>query len=389
MSEPGGWTTPDGWGRPASPPAGGQPARERSAEPQDQQHGQPAGGQQSYGQQSYGQQPGWGPPPGWGQPAPWGSRPVELKPGVVPLRPLGLGEVLDGAVGVMRRYPRPALGLSALVALVTTACNVLLLVTAFSPLLEVDQAALDGGDTAAVEDALGGLFAGGVLTALLSLVSGAVLTGALAAVVGKAVLGEPFSFSQAWAQVRSRLIPLVGLALLVLAIVYGVLVLAVVAGSVLIAVGGAAAALVAVPLMIGGAVAAVWLYVRLALAPCALVLERVGVLTSLRRSAVLVRRDWWRVFGILLLTFVIGTFVSQVVQLPFALLGAGSPGAMFDPDADVLATRSLVLSAIGAGVASTLVAPFTAGVRALLYVDRRIRAEGLDVSLAAAAASRS
>ena len=54
----------------------------------------------------------------------------------------------------------------------------------------------------------------------------------------------------------------------------------------------------------------------------------------------------------------------------------------------MLATRSLVMSAIGGGIAATLVAPFTAGVRALLYVDRRIRAEGLDVSLSAAAASR-
>jgi hypothetical protein len=95
------------------------------------------------------------------------------------------------------------------------------------------------------------------------------------------------------------------------------------------------------------------------------------------------------VFGILLLTFAIGTFVSQVVQLPFALVGAGSPGGLVDPQADVLGTRSLVMTAIGAGIAATLVSPFTAGVRALLYVDRRMRAEGLDVSLAAAADARS
>ena len=349
MSERQGWTTPDGWGAPASQaPSAPSPA----------------------------------------PPAPWGSRPVEVKPGVVPLRPLGLGEVLDGAVGVLRRYPRPALGLAALVALVTTAANVLLLVTAFQPFLEVDPVALDGGDTAALEGALGSAVAGGALSALLALVSGAVLTGAITAVVGKAVLGEPLSFGQAWAQVRPRLLPLVGLALLVLVLVYGVFVLALVAAGAAVAVGGTAAALVAVPLVLGGAAAAAWLYVRFALAPCALVLERVGIRTSLRRSAVLVRRDWWRVFGVLLLTSAIGLFVSQVVELPFAVLGAGSPSALFDPDADVLGTRSLVLAAIGGGLAATLVAPFTAGVRALLYVDRRMRAEGLDVSLAAAAASR-
>ena len=350
---------------------------------------QPEHGQQPYGQQPYGQQPGWGPPPGWGQQPPWGTRPVETKPGVVPLRPLGLGEVLDGAVGVLRRYPRPALGLAAAVAVVTTLCNILLLVTAFQPFLEVDPVALDSGETAALEGALGGAFAGGTLSALLSLVSGAVLTGAITAVVGKAVLGEPLTLGQAWAAVRPRLLQLVGLALLVLVIVYGVLAVAVVAAVALVAAGGGAAALVAVPVGLAGVVAAIWLYVRFALAPCALVLERVGIRASLRRSAVLVRRDWWRVFGILLLTVVIGTFVSQVVELPFAVFGAGSVGGLFDPEADVLGTRSLVMSAIGGGIAATLVAPFTAGVRALLYVDRRMRAEGLDVSLAAAAASRS
>ena len=36
---------------------------------------------------------------------------------------------------------------------------------------------------------------------------------------------------------------------------------------------------------------------------------------------------------------------------------------------------------VGAGLASVLVAPFSSGVMALLYVDRRMRAEGLDVAL--------
>ena len=387
MSEPGGWTTPDGWGAPSAPGA---------SRPGPTPYGQPAtdGSAPSYGSPpAYGSPSAYGQPPVYGQPPsgqqPWGTRPVEDKPGVVPLRPLGLGEVLDGAVGVLRRYPRPALGLAAAVALVTTLCNVLLLVTAFQPFLEVDPEALNRGDTAALEDALGGAAAGGALSVLLSIVSSAVLTGAITAVVGKAVLGEPLSVGQAWAQVRSRLLPLIGLALLVLVIVAGTFALATAAGVAIIAAAGGVGALAGVPLVLAGAAAAVWLYVRFALAPCALVLERVGIGTSLKRSAVLVRRDWWRVFGILLLTVVIGTFVSQVVELPFAALGAGSVGGIFDPENDILSPRSLIMSAIGGGIAATLVAPFTAGVRALLYVDRRIRAEGLDVSLSAAAASRS
>lgn len=384
MSEPGSWTAPEGWGGPTQqpPPAAppyGQPAPDGQQPVHDQPvHDQPADGQPAYAPPAYAKGP-----------APWGQRPAELKPGVVPLRPLGLGELLDGAVGIIRRYPRPALGLSAVIALVTTLLNIALLVTAFRPLLEVDPTALETGDTAALEGAIGGAAAGGSLAILLALLSGAVLTGLLTAVVGKAVLGEPMSFAQTWRQVRPFLLRLVGLALLFLAIVSGILIAGIVAGAGLIAVGGGFLAIVGVPLILASLAACAYVYIRLSLAPCVLVLERTGILVSLRRSGELVKRDWWRVFGILALTFIIGGFVSQVVQLPFAVLGAGSPSALFDPEADVFGTRALVLSAIGGGLASTLVAPFTAGVRALVYVDRRMRAEGLDVALTAAANARS
>ena len=46
------------------------------------------------------------------------------QPGVVPLRPLALGELLDGAIKIIRRYPRPTLGLSAAIAAVVTVLNV-------------------------------------------------------------------------------------------------------------------------------------------------------------------------------------------------------------------------------------------------------------------------
>lgn len=371
MSEPGNWTAPEGWGGPPPSPGYGPPP------PPGYGPVPPAPGQQPYsGQEFAGATPGWG------------SRPAAAQPGVVPLRPLGLGELLDGAVGIIRRYPRPALGLSALVALVTTLLNVALLVTAFQPLLEVDPAALDRGDTAALEGVIGAAAGGGILTVLLAILSGVILTGGLTAVVGKAILGEPMSFTQAWSQVRPFVLRLLGLALLVVVIVYGVLIAGVLAGTAIIAVGGPVLALIGVPLIFASIAASAFFYIRLSLAPCVLVLERLGIAASLRRSSALVTRDWWRVFGILTLTLILGGFVSQVVQLPFAVLGAGSPASLFDPQSDLFTTRSLVLSAVGGGLASTLVAPFTAGVRALVYVDRRMRAEGLDVALTAAANAR-
>ncbi|MEX2291064.1 MAG: hypothetical protein WD794_12165 [Mycobacteriales bacterium] len=359
MNEPG-WTAPEGWGPPT--PSAPPPAPPPSGEPQ-------------YGQPQYGQPPD---PP----------RP-DVKPGVVPLRPLGLGELLDGAVGVVRRYPRPTLTMSAVIAVVATVVNVGLLLSAFRPFVDPDSAAdLQGGDLEALEAALGGVAVGGLLTGLLAVLSGAILTGVVTAVVGKAVLGQPLGLAGVWEQVRPRLLGLLAVAALLGLLAGGLVFAAALVGTLMIAIGGPLLALLGVPLILGGVAAAIYLYIRYSLAPCALVLERLDVRTSLHRSAVLVKGDWWRVFGITGLTFLIAGFISLVVQVPFALLGDGSTAGLTG-GGDVLATRALIASSIGSIVAATLVDPFQAGVRALLYVDRRMRAEGLDVALTAAASDRS
>ena len=364
MSEPGGWTTPQGWGPPTPPPA---------------PDAAPSYGGQSYGGQSYGGQYYGAPPPGYG-----GYRP-EVKPGVVPLRPLGLGEILDGAVGVLRRYPRPTLGLSAAVAVASAAVTVVLLLTAFRPFVEVDSvAAFESGNTEAIEGALGGAAFGGLLAGMLALVAGAVLTGVLTAVVGKAVLGQPQTLAGAWAQVRPVLGRLIAVSL-ALAVAVGLLLIGGVLGGVLVvALGGPVLLILGIPLIIGGTMAGIYLYVRLLLAPAALVLEKVGVRASLRRAWLLVKGDWWRVFGISTLAFVVAQFVTLVIQVPFELFGSGGVGGLTSPEG-ALEARSLIASSVGSVIAATLVSPFTAGVYALLYVDRRMRAEGLDVALTAAA----
>lgn len=359
------WAAPEGWGPPAP-----------SAHPS----GAPDGGSPP----AYGGAPPYGAPAGAAPgPAPyggWGPRPPELKPGVVPLRPLGLGELLDGAVGILRRYPKPALGLSALVALASTLINILLVLTAFDPFLSLDQATLENGDVEQLDGAIGGAIAGGGLSAVVTLLSSVVLSGVITVVVGKAVLGQPLTPGDAWRAARPHLLKLVGLALLV-GLVVGLvgLVLAGI-GVGLIAAGGAPAALIGVPLILAGVAGAVYLYIRLSLAPCALVLERIGVRSSMSRSSVLAKGDWWRIFGILVLTSIIASSIGFVLQLPFQ--AAGFAGAF---SGATLSDTALVLSSIGSGLALLLTAPFSAGVQALLYVDRRMRAEGLDVTLAAAA----
>ena len=303
--------------------------------------------------------------------------------GVIPLRPLGVGEVLDGAVAVIRAVPRPVFAFSAGVAVVTALLDLLVTLTLLGPLTSTTASEVDSSDPFAVYT--GSVLVGTGLTLLISVISAAVLAGIVTAVVGRALFGTPTSLGEAWSQVRPRLPRLLLLSLVVGLAVYGAF-FGSIAVLALLALAGPGGVLLGVLLLFLGSAAAVWLYIRWSLAPAVLVLERQGVRASLKRSGVLVARSWWRIIGVLLLALVIALFVSLVVQLPFQLLGY-SPFDGLSADYELTTTQA-VIGAVSGAFASTVVAPFSAGVRSLLYVDRRMRAEGLDVALVAASTDR-
>ena len=76
------------------------------------------------GQQGLGQ-----PPPGqwprYGEAAP--------KPGVIPLRPLGVSEILDGAFASIRRNPKAILGLAAVVMTISAVISATITRTLLNP----------------------------------------------------------------------------------------------------------------------------------------------------------------------------------------------------------------------------------------------------------------
>ena len=106
-------------------------------------------------------------------------------------------------------------------------------------------------------------------------------------------------------------------------------------------------------------------------------------LKALRRSWQLVRGSWWRVFGIRLLGYLIVSFVSGIIVVPFAIAAFASTGIFGGDTPTGTPVLFFVLLAIGSLVAQTITAPLLAGILVLLYVDRRMRAEALDVVLVA------
>lgn len=306
-------------------------------------------------------QPQQQPPPGYYAPPPPMPQP-SIKPGVIPLRPLGVGEIVDGAISTMRRYPKLIIGAAAVVAAITQIIGLLVQLPFLKDLtaaVSVDPNTVSQEQfVQRLTDSLVGFLGGTALSGILVMLGTVFLSGYVTVIVGHAVLGEPVTFAQAWDEFKPRLLRLLGASLLtVLVIAIGV-------------------AFCIVP--------GIWLGVMFSLVTPALVLERCGVGTAFGRSRALVNGAWWRTFGILVLAYIIGAVISMIISLPFTLLGSAANGFSSDPAA-ALSAGSLVLSAIGGIIASTITLPFSAAVTVLVYVDRRMRAEGMDIELQRAA----
>ncbi|MFL6131051.1 MAG: hypothetical protein ACJ73E_18565 [Mycobacteriales bacterium] len=268
--------------------------------------------------------------------------------GGIPLRPLGVGDLLDGTFTTIRRNPRATIGLAAV--LITLQQGLVV----GAQLLTGDIPTLTGfaGDTFSLE-LLGGF--GGLIGTLLSAVVGAVLTGMLVVVVSEDVLGRRVTVGQVWTRVRPRLWALLAASAVAGLLPYVGLLLLIIPGVIL-----------------WGA----W-----ALTTPALVLEGLGPLRALRRSWQLAWPAFPRIWSIRTLSELLATLMQYLVAVPFAMAGALVALALGADEGSQLPVVALVLVVLGGIAAGTLTAPFLAGVLALLYVDRRMRAEGLDLVL--------
>ncbi|MEU3714379.1 glycerophosphoryl diester phosphodiesterase membrane domain-containing protein [Streptomyces catenulae] len=333
-----------------------------------------------------GQVPG-GPPWGGG----WAPLPPAAKPGVIPLRPLGVGEILDGALSTLRAHWRPVVGISLVIAVV--AQTAITLVTGLWFPENGRTPVLSGESTEEVIRAfrdLGKTLLGSGITSLIGLLATIFATGLLTMIVSRAVLGRPVTAGEAWRDARPQLPRLCGLLFLLTLLLTAVILVCTLPGGIIVAVGSAPAgfALGSLGLLAGGALA-VWLWVRFSLAPPALMLEKQGVLAAMRRSAKLVRGSWWRILGIQLLMYVIVGVVAFLVQIPVTLIAFILDGDTLlnwvSGTAEATGWTFLTLLGLGAVISSALTFPLSAGVTALLYMDQRIRRESLDIELAHAA----
>jgi len=353
-------------------------------------YGQPGSGPGGYGQPGYGQpgynQPGYGPPryapPGYG-PGGFGTAGAP-QPGGVPLRPLALNDILNGAVTAIRRNPAATVGLAAIVMGITgVVTTVLRLLALGSVHTSVNTFGSGSAQFTTRTSTSASLTAVGLISVVLALIAEVILTGMLTGVIGRGVLGQRVSIGQAWQLARPRLGAIVRVVLLTWLIL--LLPVAVYLVVLFLLIGGHLTGLaVAWGIIAGLALFAVevLLYTRLALATPVVVLERRNARAAVRRSWQLSGRSFWRLFGILLLAGILVAIAGYIVEIPFLVLQYVLHGGLTDvaPSA-----ASVIVGGLGGIVAGAITRPVIAGVVVLLYIDMRMRKEGLDLALRNAA----
>jgi hypothetical protein len=392
-AEPVSWTQP---GRQPSSQAGSLPGWQWQQSPGQAQWQQPPAVQPSWGPPPAGPPvqygPG-GPPPqygpnGYGQygqygqpnygPG-WGGYQHEYKPGIVPLRPLSVGEVLDGSFATIRRHPRVVFGVAAVLAIVAELIRLGVGWSLNNVSGTLGASSISTQNKTQSAGAIGGSLVTSAVNLIVTALCGALLAGVVTGVVSKAILGQRVDGAEVLGAVRKRWLGLLAVSVLaellpfspVLLLVGGILL-----GQIALGLGivggilGGAAVLILCPLLWG----------RLALAVPIFVLERQGPGRAIARSWRLVRGAFWRVWGLRALVSLIVTAASAALTLPVVLLLVSSVLR-----GDNVSTTALVLLAITGALIWMLTQPVVASALTLIYVDRRMRAEGLDIQLTQAA----
>jgi hypothetical protein len=369
-------TDDQGW-QPPSAPSGSE-----GATPWMMPGAAPAAGPQPIPawQQQQQSNPGWTPPP---------------KPGLIPLRPLSFGTILGSSFRVMRRNPAPTLGLAVLLYGVIGIVVVAVLGAVIAFALGRVSNASENDSYDVVAGSIGLVVVAMLVPIALSVIATGVLQGIISLEVARATLGEKLRVRGLWRLAKGRIAPLIGWSLLLTAAITVFLLIstgitvavfaAAGAGSsngVAVAIGGF---LLSMVFGLGFTVLGAWLGTKLSLVPSVIMLERLTLGASMARSWSLTKNNFWRTLGIQLLISVIIYVASSVISTPISFIGAIA-ATVVNPNADgaayfvVLGVTYLVAGIVAIVVGAIGLVMQSAAV-ALIYIDIRMRKEGLDLEL--------
>jgi hypothetical protein len=310
------------------------------------------------------------------------------RPGIVPLHPFGFGTTLGRSFTALRQNPGVLLGFALGVQAI--AYLVILVVVggvAFASFSRLDTLVPGSDDFEAV---LAGSFALTLGTSLiLGLAAGAltvIVQGVVVSQVAWAVVAEKLRLRDVWRRIRPVVWRLIGYSFLVALVT---LVVFAVIGGILFALGTVVlplAIVLGVIVLLGSIPLSVWLSTKLVLVPAAIILEHARIIPAMRRSWQLTRRRFWHTFGIIFIISATFGVIANVVGIPLQIVAGGLAGIVSptgDPDVGVIV--GFIVTAVVTQLLTLLVQCIALIVQstatALIYVDSRMRSEGLDLDL--------
>jgi len=310
------------------------------------------------------------------------------RPGIIPLRPLTFGTVLGRSFAALRQNPRVLLGFALCVQ--TAAYLIVLLgvgVVALASFVRLDT--LRPG-TEEFDTVMAGSIAltaiAGIVLGLAAGALGVIVQGVVVSEVAHAAVAEKLTLRGLWQRVKPVAWRLIGYSLL---LTLAVSVLIAIVAAAIIAVGVAALP-VAVALTILVVLAAIpitlWLTTKLLLVPAAIILEQATIRGGIVRSWTLIRGRFWPALGVIVLISLVFGGLAQVVSIPFSLLSTGlttiiTPTGDPEPTAIIGIFVAVVLTQVVTLLIQSVAVVVQATATAIIYIDCRMRREGLDIDL--------
>jgi hypothetical protein len=289
------------------------------------------------------------------------------------LRPLSLGEIYDGAFGAIRKAPGTLLGLTSLIVGFFVALAVIVgyviapwltstsLGNEFNYVLRELDTVYGGGAANTLSIAM--------LISLVVPIATIFATAVVVVAVGNLVVSSKVSASETWMKVSKRLGGIIGVSIMVSVVpgivYFGVFVLLIFMMSAFDFAGGAV--LLGVVGMIAATIYFFYLQMRWIFAAAVLVLEERKVIDS--------------IVGYYLLTNIILSLAVGMVSGVIEVIATAALGL----DTLLVTWYGLIVYALIQTLTMTVTVGALSAVVTLLYVDIRMRREGLDIELIAAA----
>ncbi|MGH8904820.1 MAG: hypothetical protein ACRDYA_24835 [Egibacteraceae bacterium] len=295
--------------------------------------------------------------------------------GPIPLRPMDLGDLLDGAVRLfVANWRALLLAVGVLVVPLQLLAAFLqrgeLRLGLFQMFTDPTPLGSPGPQGALLSS---GQLAALAVTGLAFFLVLPVLAGAVCVIVGRSYLGQAVDWRTALGVAWERFGSLLGAAVLVHLVEFGLLMPALVVFSTGLVTGSGGLAVLGLLLLLGGIVGVIIAVALYAAVAPAVVIEGIGPVAAMRRSRRLRQPRLWPTVGAVIVAGLLAVIVGGILGFLPQAVGTGLGG----PFAWVLVGVSGLLSQL-------VQIPFTAIVATLLYFDGRIRQEGFDLQMMAA-----